>query len=113
MASNPFADSATAASYEAWYQTTGRRADRLEKALLGRLLAAAISTPLGALVSYPFINEITKPILGLLLAVSGGSLVYVGASHLLPEVEKEYRRYSIISMAVGVLVAVVVVLSKR
>lgn len=38
MASNPFADSATVASYEAWYQTTGRRADRLERALLGRLL---------------------------------------------------------------------------
>jgi ubiquinone/menaquinone biosynthesis C-methylase UbiE len=39
MASSPFADPAIAASYEAWYQTTGRRADHLEKALLGRLLA--------------------------------------------------------------------------
>ena len=39
MASNPFADSATVASYDAWYQTAGCRADRLEKALLGRLLA--------------------------------------------------------------------------
>jgi SAM-dependent methyltransferase len=36
---NPFADSAIAAGYEAWYQATGRRADRLEKELLGRLLA--------------------------------------------------------------------------
>jgi SAM-dependent methyltransferase len=39
MASNSFADSATVASYDAWYQTAGCRADRLEKALLGRLLA--------------------------------------------------------------------------
>ena len=42
-----------------------------------------------------------------------GALIYVGASHLLPEVERENRRYSVISLAVGVLVAVVVVLSKR
>lgn len=38
MAHNPFADPATVAGYEAWYQTAGRRADHLEKALLGRLL---------------------------------------------------------------------------
>lgn len=35
---NPFADPAIAAGYEAWYQTTGRRADRLEKELLRQLL---------------------------------------------------------------------------
>jgi zinc transporter ZupT len=50
--------------------------------------------------------------LGLLLALSAGALVYVGACHLLPEVEKENRRYSVISLAVGVLVAVVIVMSK-
>jgi len=38
-ASNPFADPALVAHYEAWYQAAGRRADRLEKALLKRLLA--------------------------------------------------------------------------
>lgn len=36
---NPFADSAVVSSYEAWYETTGRRADCLEKALLKRLQA--------------------------------------------------------------------------
>ncbi len=34
---NPFADPAIVASYEAWYETVGRRADRLEKALLRKL----------------------------------------------------------------------------
>jgi len=76
-------------------------------------LAAAISTPLGTLVSYPFIDRIAKPTLGILLALSAGALVYVGASHLLPEVEKENRRYSVISLAAGVLVAVVIVASKQ
>jgi len=36
---NPFADPTSVASYEDWYNTTGRRADRLEKSLLRRLLA--------------------------------------------------------------------------
>ncbi len=76
-------------------------------------LAAALSTPVGTLVSYPFIDRIARPTLGLLLAVSAGALVYVGASHLLPEVEKENRRYSVISLAIGVLVAVVIVMSKE
>ena len=37
---NPFASPDVALSYEAWYETTGRRADRLEKALLKWLLAS-------------------------------------------------------------------------
>lgn len=82
------------------------------KSAIYAFLAAAVSTPLGTLVSYPFIDRIARPTLGLLLAVSAGALVYVGASHLLPEVEKENRRYTVISLAVGVLVAVVIVLSK-
>jgi zinc and cadmium transporter len=82
------------------------------RAALYAFLAAAISTPLGTLVSYPFIDDIAKPTLGILLAVSAGALVYVGASHLLPEVEKENKQYSVISLVVGVLVAVIIVISK-
>jgi ubiquinone/menaquinone biosynthesis C-methylase UbiE len=37
---NPFGNPDIASNYEAWYETTGRRADRLEKALLKRLLAS-------------------------------------------------------------------------
>jgi ubiquinone/menaquinone biosynthesis C-methylase UbiE len=36
---NPFTNPTMVAGYEAWYETSGRRADRLEKALLKRLLA--------------------------------------------------------------------------
>jgi ubiquinone/menaquinone biosynthesis C-methylase UbiE len=39
MRANPFANPVLVAGYEAWYETTGRRADRLEKALLRRWLA--------------------------------------------------------------------------
>jgi zinc and cadmium transporter len=75
-------------------------------------LAAAVSTPLGTLVSYPFIRAISRPVLGILLALSAGALVYVGASHLLPAVEKESKKYSFLALAAGVLVAVTITLSK-
>ncbi len=83
-----------------------------KKSALYAFLAAAVSTPLGTLVSYPFINNIDQSLLGILLAISAGALVYVGASHLLPAVERENKRYSILALAAGVLVAVIIILSK-
>jgi len=83
-----------------------------KRAVLYAFLAAAISTPLGTLVSFPFIENINHVSLGALLAVSAGALVYVGASHLLPAVEKENKKYSIISLGVGILIAVLIVISK-
>jgi zinc transporter ZupT len=82
------------------------------KSLRYAFLAAALSTPLGTLVSYPFISNIQRSTLGALLALSAGALVYVGASHLLPAVERENRRYSALALASGVLVAIVIVMSK-
>jgi zinc and cadmium transporter len=81
-------------------------------AALYAFLAAAISTPLGTLISYPFVARVERPTLGILLAVSAGALVYVGASHLLPEVEKANKRFSLIALLVGVLVAAIIVSSK-
>jgi zinc and cadmium transporter len=83
-----------------------------KKSALFAFLAAAVSTPVGTLVSYPFIESIEDPALGILLAFSAGALVYVGASHLLPAVERENKKYSLLSMAVGILIAVIIVLSK-
>lgn len=83
-----------------------------KKSALYAFLAAAISTPLGTLVSYPFINKLTQSTLGLLLALSAGALVYVGASHLLPAVEREAKRYSLLALLAGVLVALIIVMSK-
>ena len=37
---------------------------------------------------------------------------YVGASHLLPAVERGNKRYSVLALAAGVLVAVVIVVSQ-
>lgn len=83
-----------------------------KKSIIMAFLAAAISTPLGTLVSFPFINKIDLPTLGILLAISAGALVYVGATHLLPSVEKENKKYSLISLSAGILIAVLIVISK-
>lgn len=82
-----------------------------ETALLLSLLAAALSTPLGMLVSYPFISQIDPPLLGALLSWSAGSLIYVGATHLLPQAEAESKKYSLVALGGGVLVAVIIALS--
>ncbi|MGC9359837.1 MAG: ZIP family metal transporter [Anaerolineae bacterium] len=82
------------------------------KATLYAFLAAAAFTPVGALVAYPLLRGISDSALGAMLAASAGALVYVGASHLLPAVEKERRRYSMLALVAGVAVAVVIVLSK-
>ncbi len=75
-------------------------------------LAAALTTPLGMLVSYPFMSRINKPLLGALLAFSAGALIYVGATHLLPQAETEHKRYSFFALGAGILVAVVIIFSK-
>lgn len=82
------------------------------RSVLYAFIAAAISTPLGTLVSYPFISQIDLATLGALLSISAGALVYVGASHLLPAVERENKRYTLIALAVGILIAVIIVMSK-
>jgi zinc transporter ZupT len=82
------------------------------KAMWLAFLAAAVTTPLGMLVSYPVISKIEQHTLGALLSLSAGALVYVGATHLLPRAEQEHKKFSLVALAGGVLVAVIIVMSK-
>jgi zinc and cadmium transporter len=83
-----------------------------KKSVIYAFLAAAISTPLGTLISFPFVTKINEASLGILLAISAGALVYVGATHLLPSVEKENRKYTLIALTAGILITVLIVVSK-
>jgi zinc and cadmium transporter len=80
--------------------------------LLLALLAAALTTPLGMLMSYPYIRKIDEPLLGALLAFSAGALVYVGATHLLPQAETEHKKFSLFALGAGILVALAIIFSK-
>ncbi len=83
-----------------------------KKSSLYAFIAAAITTPLGALFSWPFISKLSGSNLGILLSLSAGALVYVGATHLLPEVEEESKKYSMLALAAGIIVAIIIILSK-
>jgi len=82
-----------------------------KQSLVLAFLAAAVSTPLGTLLSYPMISRIEPSLLGALLSVSAGALIYVGATHLLPQAEREPARYSLLALASGILVAAGIIVS--
>jgi ZIP family zinc transporter/zinc and cadmium transporter len=82
-----------------------------QNAFVIAFLVAALSTPLGMLVSYPFIAALSPPVLGALLALSAGGLIYAGATHLLPQAEREPAKYSLVALACGILVAAMIVLA--
>jgi len=81
-------------------------------ALVLAFLAAALTTPLGMLASYPVVSRIDLPVLGALLSLSAGALVYVGATHLLPTAEREPRKYNLVALGAGIMVAIGIILSK-
>lgn len=81
------------------------------QALFSALVAAALTTPLGMLASYPWISRVAPSMLGALLALSAGALFYVGASHLLPHAEREHRPFSLLALFAGVLVAAGIVIT--
>jgi zinc transporter ZupT len=56
-------------------------------------------------VSYPTISRIEPSLLGALLSITAGTLIYVVATHLLPHAEKEPAKYSLVALAAGILVA--------
>ena len=82
------------------------------RAFLLAFVAAALTTPIGTLVSYPFVSRIDQSLLGLLLALSAGVLIYVGATHLLPRAEAEPRKFSLGAVAAGVAVALGIILTE-
>lgn len=67
---------------------------------------------MGMLVSYPYIRHMDEPLLGALLAFSAGALVYVGATHLLPQAESEHKKYSLVALTAGIIIALIIIFSK-
>jgi zinc transporter ZupT len=81
------------------------------RAFLLAFLAAALTTPVGALAAYPMVSRIDPELLGSLLALSAGTLIYVGATHLLPQAEREPARFSFVALAAGIATALLIIAS--
>lgn len=55
---------------------------RVSLALLGAFIGAAVTTPLGAILSQPLLSTLSPSQMGLVLGGAAGALLYVGATHL-------------------------------
>ncbi|TCS71751.1 hypothetical protein EDC61_10894 [Sulfuritortus calidifontis] len=64
------------------------------------------------LAAYPFISRIDAPLLGTLLSLSAGMLVYVGATHLLPEAEHQRRPFAWLAFLAGIATVIGIVLTE-
>ncbi len=81
-------------------------------AMFYAFLVAGLTTPLGAFVAYPFVNKMSQSNLGLMLGFVAGVLIFVSASHLLPDARGEEKKHSSLAFLSGVGLAIFIVLSK-
>lgn len=76
---------------------------REKKAGLYAFLVAALTTPVGAFIAYPLVQQLSNDILGLALGFVSGVLIYVSASHLLPEASEHEKRHSTFAFIAGIV----------
>ncbi len=84
-----------------------------KKAMLYAFLVAALTTPIGAFIAYPFVKNFNSSILGLSLGFVVGVLIYVSASHLLPETREHEKKHSTLAFLAGVLLALFMVFIEK
>src|SRR4030043_40221 len=65
-------------------------------------IAVALATPIGALISLTFLGGLSETTIGVLLAMAGGSFLYIAATDLIPETHEEGLT-SVIALFSGVL----------
>ena len=83
-----------------------------KKAILYAFLIAGLTTPLGAFVVYPFVSKMGESALGLMLGFVSGVLLYISASHLLPEAREHEKKHSTIAFLSGIGLSFFIVLTR-
>ena len=71
-------------------------------------ILVAVATPIGAIISHFVLSGISEGIIGILLALAGGSFIYVAAVELIPETQKELKLPNVASLIAGVLFITVI-----
>lgn len=82
-----------------------------KKAMFYAFLVAALTTPVGAFVAYPFVSKFNNSVLGLVLGFVAGVLIYVSASHLLPETREYEKKHSYLSFLLGIALSFFIMFS--
>jgi len=65
-------------------------------------VAVGLATPVGAILSLTFLNALSDGAIGILLAMAGGSFLYISASDLIPETHKEKGYQNTVFLLLGV-----------
>jgi zinc and cadmium transporter len=66
-------------------------------------IAVALATPLGAILSLAFIRGLSESTVGLLLAMAGGTFLYIAASDLIPETHEKGGILNALFLISGIL----------
>jgi len=82
-----------------------------KKAAFYAFLVAGLTTPVGAFITYPVVNKLNSSVLGLALGFVCGVLIYVSASHLLPEARGYEKEHSVWAFLAGVALAFFIVIA--
>ncbi len=83
-----------------------------KKAFFYAFLTAGLTTPLGAFIAYPLISRLSGSILGLALGFVVGVMIYVSASHLLPEVQENERDHAYWAFLSGIGLSIFMLILK-
>jgi zinc and cadmium transporter len=81
-----------------------------KKALLYAFLVAGLTTPVGAFLAFPFISRFSSSMLGYALGFVAGVLIFVSASHLLPESEVHVKRHAYVAFMAGIALSLLMML---
>jgi zinc and cadmium transporter len=65
----------------------------------------ALATPGAAFLAFALVNNLSRPLLGDLLAVAGGSFIYIAASDLIPESHRSRGLSATLALCGGILLA--------
>jgi zinc and cadmium transporter len=68
----------------------------------------AVATPVGAIVSYFILGEVSETVLRILLAFAAGSFIYIAASDLIPETHREEKRLNTVILVASMAVLYIV-----
>lgn len=68
----------------------------------------ALATPIGAVITYLVLRELSPAILGIMLALAGGTFLYVGVADLLPQIHRKPNLFNAFLVLVGITFVLVV-----
>ena len=83
-----------------------------KKSAIYAFFIAALTTPMGAFIAYPFASRLNSSVLGLALGFVVGVLIYLSASHLLPEARGHEKEHSSWAFLAGVGLALFIIFTK-